>query len=308
MTTSGAGTSGAPGPPRRHWTPRRSAWCGCSPSTLPDANGRTARLLAECDLVAAGLLPGLLLDLEGWTERHRAEHDRAVVAAAQGRLAPWGELFARTVTDTARHRTTTVETYGALIDAAIARTDGDAAETAVLTCLRTARPLHDLAPRPHPARPGPTPRPPRTAGILTPHPRLPGALIHPQSWPSWTPRTKTRRPEATVRPPQPHPPQRRLGQTAAAMASPRSMAALARTAPARSLARSWSNPRERGAEDRRVPGGLLEREQPPRARGRDRLTNATRPVLEQPRERGARAGSPASGADRRSNPASAGPS
>ncbi|MFJ4677425.1 Fic family protein [Kitasatospora sp. NPDC088783] len=149
---------------------------------FPDANGRTARLLAECDLVAAGLLPGLLLDLEGWTERHRAEHDRAVVAAARGRLPRWGELFARTVTDTARHRTATVETYGALIDAAIARTDGDAAETAVLNCLRTAPALsatwlHDRIPH--------DPAPPldrlRNAGILTPHPRLPGALIHPQA-------------------------------------------------------------------------------------------------------------------------------
>ncbi|MER8188478.1 Fic family protein [Kitasatospora sp. NPDC094015] len=145
-----------------------------------DANGRTARLLAECDLVGAGLLPGLLLDLEGWVERHRVEHDEAVVAAADGRWAHWGELFARTVTDTARHRTATVTAHAAEIDHAIDQAGGEPAATAVLTCLRagpavSAAWLRDRIPH----DPGPPLERLLAAGILTPHPRLPGALVHP---------------------------------------------------------------------------------------------------------------------------------
>ncbi|MFJ8040665.1 Fic family protein [Kitasatospora sp. NPDC096147] len=147
---------------------------------FPDGNGRTARLLAECDLVAAGLLPGLLLDLEGWTERHRAEHDAAVVAAADGHWTVWGELFARTVTDTARHRTATVEAYGALIDAALARSGEDDAAAAVLHCLRSSPAVSAAWLRDRiPYDPGPVLARLRVAGVLAPHPRLPGAMVHP---------------------------------------------------------------------------------------------------------------------------------
>ncbi|SDT80510.1 Fic/DOC family protein [Streptomyces sp. TLI_053] len=57
---------------------------------FPDGNGRIARLLAQCDLVGAGLLSGLLLDLDGWVDANREAHDRAVVAAAEGDLPLWG--------------------------------------------------------------------------------------------------------------------------------------------------------------------------------------------------------------------------
>ncbi|MFF4817601.1 Fic family protein [Kitasatospora sp. NPDC001309] len=147
---------------------------------FPDANGRTARLLAECDLVGAGLLPGLLLDIEGWVERHRAEHDEAVVAAADGHWSVWGELFARTVTDTARHRTATVEAYGALIDRALEHTGGGAAETAVLTWLRAGPAVSaDWLRGRVPHDPAPALDRLLAAGVLAPHPRLPGALVHP---------------------------------------------------------------------------------------------------------------------------------
>ncbi|MFE2143563.1 Fic family protein, partial [Streptomyces sp. NPDC059456] len=91
---------------------------------FPDGNGRTARLLAQCDLVGAGLLPGLLLDVEGWVDAHRAEHDEAVVAGAEGEWECWGALFARAVTETARHRTATVTAYGNLLDAVLGRGAG----------------------------------------------------------------------------------------------------------------------------------------------------------------------------------------
>ncbi|WP_105975941.1 Fic family protein [Streptomyces geranii] len=149
---------------------------------FPDANGRMSRLLAECDLVAAGLLPGLLLDIEGWIEHHRIAHDEAVVAAAEGHWEVWGELFARTVTDTAHHRTATVTAYGALIDEAIDRVGRDPATTAVLTCLRSSPALSADWLRPRiPYAPEPALDRLLAADVLAPHPRLPGALIHPRA-------------------------------------------------------------------------------------------------------------------------------
>ncbi|MER5642243.1 Fic family protein, partial [Kitasatospora sp. NPDC002227] len=148
---------------------------------FPDANGRTARLLGQCDLVGAGLLPGLLLDLDAWVEAHRTEHDTALMAAADGDLQSWGTLFARAVTETARHRTSTLATYGELLGAAVAQIAGDPAATAVLTQLRAAPALSadSLQGRiPHDPRPALDRL--RAAGILTDHPRLPGALIHPE--------------------------------------------------------------------------------------------------------------------------------
>ncbi|MCF3181627.1 Fic family protein [Streptomyces polychromogenes] len=148
---------------------------------FPDANGRTARLLGQCDLVAAGLIPGLLLDLDAWAEEHRAEHDTALVAAADGDLTHWGALFARAVTDTARHRTGTLTVHGRVLDAALAQVADDPAAVAVLGRLRAAPAvsaawLRDrIAHEPQPALDRL-----RAAGILTDHPRLPGALVHPR--------------------------------------------------------------------------------------------------------------------------------
>ncbi|MYS09684.1 hypothetical protein GTW71_25360, partial [Streptomyces sp. SID6041] len=103
-----------------------------------DGNGRTARLLAQCDLLAAGLLPGLLLDLDGWVHAHRRTHDEALVAAAEGRWAQWGSLFALAVTETARHRTATISRYSALLGDAAAQLADDPAAAAVLTHLRSS--------------------------------------------------------------------------------------------------------------------------------------------------------------------------
>lgn len=158
---------------------------------FPDANGRTARLLAQCDLVAAGLLPGLLLDLEGWVHGHRYEHDEAVVAASEGRWTEWGALFARAVTETARHRIAAIATHRRLLDATIARVGGDPAAAAVLTHFRAGpavsaawlreRMSHDEMPDGRmPDDPEPALARLLDAGILTAHPRLPGALIHPE--------------------------------------------------------------------------------------------------------------------------------
>ncbi|MEV0191320.1 Fic family protein [Kitasatospora purpeofusca] len=147
---------------------------------FPDGNGRTARLLAQCDLVGTGLLPGLLLDLDGWVDANRDAHDRAVVAAAEGDLPRWGALFARAVTETARHRTATLAEHRRLLAADSARVADDPTAAAVLDVFRSApavsadslRGLLPADPRPALARL-------RTAGILAPHPRLPGALTHP---------------------------------------------------------------------------------------------------------------------------------
>ncbi|MFI5532994.1 Fic family protein [Kitasatospora sp. NPDC051853] len=148
---------------------------------FPDGNGRMARLLAQCDLVGANLLPGLLLDLEAWSEQHHAAHDTALVAAADGDLTRWGSLFARAVTETARHRTTTVTAYGAVLDAALARVTDDPAAMAVLTHLRAAPAVSAASLRGHlPFDPRPALGRLRTAGILADHPRLPGALHHPR--------------------------------------------------------------------------------------------------------------------------------
>ncbi|CAN3979457.1 Fic family protein [Kitasatospora purpeofusca] len=147
---------------------------------FPDGNGRIARLLAQCDLVGAGLLPGLLLDLDGWVDAEREAHDRAVVAAAEGDLPRWGALFARAVTETARHRTATLAEHRRILAAATARVADDPTAVAVLDAFRSAPAvsadsLRDLLPE--------DPRPAlarlRTAGLLGPHPRLPGALTHP---------------------------------------------------------------------------------------------------------------------------------
>ncbi|WP_405721614.1 Fic family protein [Streptomyces sp. NBC_01537] len=148
---------------------------------FPDANGRIARLLAQCDLVAAGLMPGLLLDLEGWVHGHRYEHDEAVVAASEGRWTQWGALFARAVTETAHHRIAAIGTHRRLLDSAIERVEDDPVAVAVLTHFRSSsavsaqwlrdRMSHD---------PEPTLARLLEAGILTAHPRLPGALVHPE--------------------------------------------------------------------------------------------------------------------------------
>ncbi|WP_241681676.1 Fic family protein [Streptomyces sp. CB01881] len=148
---------------------------------FPDANGRIARLLGQCDLVGAGLLPGLLLDLDAWVEQHRTEHDTALVAAADGDLMRWGAVFARAVTETARHRTTTLTAHGRLLDAAVAQIADDPAAVAVLTRLRAAPALSAAWLRDRIAHePQPALDRLRAAGILADHPRLPGALIHPQ--------------------------------------------------------------------------------------------------------------------------------
>ncbi|MER5966417.1 Fic family protein [Streptomyces sp. NPDC002057] len=155
-----------------------------------DGNGRTARLLAQCDLLAAGLVPGLLLDLEGWTHAHRLEHDEALVAAAEGRWAVWGSLFARAVTETARHRTAGIVRYDALLARAAAQVADDPAAMAVLEGLRSSPAVSAVPPvsaaSVDPARPRPHPQGAALArltgaGILVPHPRLPGALVHPPS-------------------------------------------------------------------------------------------------------------------------------
>ncbi|MDC2958128.1 Fic family protein [Streptomyces gilvifuscus] len=147
-----------------------------------DANGRTARLLAQCDLVAASLLPGLLLDLEGWTHAHRLEHDEALVAASEGHLTRWGALFARAVADTARHRTATIHRYAALLDAAAARAGDGTPAAAVLTALSSTPALTPSWLRERvPFDPEPVLADLLASGVLVPHPRLPGAAVHPNS-------------------------------------------------------------------------------------------------------------------------------
>ncbi|MFD7612392.1 Fic family protein [Streptomyces sp. NPDC059828] len=189
----------APGRPLRHHVERWHQWgtrttspaldaaalsmlCLFTIHPFPDGNGRTARLLAQCDLVAADLMPGLLLDLEGWTHHHRIEHDEAVVAAALGHWEVWGEVFARAVAETARQRITTVTEYGRLIDSAIHQAGGETVATAVLTCLRSSPAVSAQWLR------GRIPYDPeralarlQAAGILSPHPRLPQAVVHPES-------------------------------------------------------------------------------------------------------------------------------
>ncbi|MEV4611104.1 Fic family protein [Kitasatospora sp. NPDC049258] len=147
---------------------------------FPDGNGRIARLLAQCDLVGAGLLPGLLLDLDGWAEAHHTAQDEAVVAAAEGDWARWGELFARAVTETARHRTGTLTAYRTLLEAAVERAAGDEAAVAVLRQLRCSPAVSAEWLRERiPYDPRPALAALRAARILVAHPRLPGALIHP---------------------------------------------------------------------------------------------------------------------------------
>ncbi|GJF31352.1 hypothetical protein KNE206_40520 [Kitasatospora sp. NE20-6] len=147
---------------------------------FPDANGRLARLVAQCDLVGAGLLPGLLLDLDGWFEAHREAYDRAVVAAADGDLPCWGGLFARAVTGAARHRTGTLGAYRQLVEAATVQVDGEPVAAAVLAQLRSSPAVSVSRLRGRvPGDPRPALRRLEDAGILVAHPRLPGALVHP---------------------------------------------------------------------------------------------------------------------------------
>ncbi|GAA1253751.1 hypothetical protein GCM10009665_50540 [Kitasatospora nipponensis] len=148
---------------------------------FPDANGRMVRLLSQCDLVAAGLMPGLLLDLDGWVHGHRREHDEALVAGADGDWARWGEVFARAVTETARHRTATVTAYCGLLDTALERVAADPATAAVLEQLRGTPAVSAPWLRERiPYAPQPALDRLRSAGVLAPHPRLPGALVHPE--------------------------------------------------------------------------------------------------------------------------------
>lgn len=104
----------------------------------------------------------------------------AVVAGAEGDWEHWGALFARAVTETARHRTATVTAYGNLLGAALDLVAGDPAAAEVLGHLRSGpavsaewlrgRTAHD---------PGPALARLREARILVAHPRLRGALVHP---------------------------------------------------------------------------------------------------------------------------------
>ncbi|GLW03865.1 hypothetical protein Slala05_74950 [Streptomyces lavendulae subsp. lavendulae] len=108
---------------------------------FPEGNGRIARLLAQCDLVGAGLLPGLLLDLDGWVDANRDAHDRSVVAAAEGDLPQWGPLFARAVTETARHRTAALAEHRRILTTATARAGDAPTAVAVLEAFRSAPPF-----------------------------------------------------------------------------------------------------------------------------------------------------------------------
>ncbi|MFJ9455356.1 Fic family protein [Kitasatospora sp. NPDC101447] len=147
---------------------------------FPDGNGRLARLLAQCDLVAAGLLPGLLLDLDGWVEARRAVHDEAIVAAADGDWARWGAVFAEAVTETARHRTATLTAHRRLLTAAIDAVREDRQAVGVLRGFTAAPAVSADWLRPRlPYDPATALARLRRAGLLTRHPRLPGALVHP---------------------------------------------------------------------------------------------------------------------------------
>ncbi|MEU8495978.1 hypothetical protein AB0C86_04405 [Streptomyces lavendulae] len=108
---------------------------------FPEGNGRIARLLAQCDLVGAGLLPGLLLDLDGWVDANRDAHDRSVAAAAEGDLPQWGPLFARSVTETARHRTAALAEHRRILATATARAGDAPTAVAVLEAFRSAPPF-----------------------------------------------------------------------------------------------------------------------------------------------------------------------
>ncbi|MCG6499919.1 hypothetical protein, partial [Kitasatospora sp. A2-31] len=93
-------------------------------------------------------------------------------------LPQWGTLFARAVTETARHRTATLAEHRRILVAATARAGDDPTAVAVLEAFRSApavsaESLRDLVP--HDPRPALTRL--RTAGILTPHPRLPGGAL-----------------------------------------------------------------------------------------------------------------------------------
>jgi fido (protein-threonine AMPylation protein) len=146
-----------------------------------DANGRMGRLIGQCDLVAAGLMPGLLLDLDSWVHAHRDLHDTALVAASDGDWNRWGEVFAQAVTETARHRIASIATYRGLLHEAIGQVEDDPAAAAVLDRLRATPAVSaDWLRGRIPHDPEPALDRLRSRGVLTPHPRLPGALIHPE--------------------------------------------------------------------------------------------------------------------------------
>ncbi|GAA2994198.1 hypothetical protein GCM10020229_03360 [Kitasatospora albolonga] len=146
-----------------------------------DGNGRMVRLLAQCDLVAAGLMPGLLLDLEGWVHGNRQADDDAFAAAVDGDLMAWGATFARMVTETAHHRIATIKAYRRVLDAAMDRAKGDPAAREVLAHLRATPAVSAQWLKGRTTRaPGPALDRLTRAGVLTPHPRLPGALFHPR--------------------------------------------------------------------------------------------------------------------------------
>ncbi|MFI5529564.1 Fic family protein [Kitasatospora sp. NPDC051853] len=148
---------------------------------FPDGNGRMVRLLAQCDLVAAGLMPGLLLDLEGWVHGNRQADDDAFAAAVDGDLMAWGASFARMVTETAHHRIATIKAYRRVLDAAMDRAKGDPAAREVLAHFRATPAVSAAWLRGRTTRdPGPALERLTRAGVLAPHPRLPGALFHPR--------------------------------------------------------------------------------------------------------------------------------
>ncbi|MFF7080985.1 hypothetical protein [Streptomyces lavendulae] len=130
--------------------------------------------------MGAGRLPGLLLDVEGWVDAHRAEHDEAVVAGAEGDWERWGALFARAVTEAARQRAATVTAYGNLLDAALDVVAGDPAAAEVLRHFRSGPAVSAGWLRGRTAHaPGPALARLREAWILVAHPRLADALVHP---------------------------------------------------------------------------------------------------------------------------------
>ncbi|MFJ3793175.1 hypothetical protein [Kitasatospora sp. NPDC090091] len=99
------------------------------------------------------------------------------------RAAPHADRWGPNITarDGFRRSASTVTAYGRLLDAAVAQAADDPAAVAVLTQFRAAPAVSAAWLReriPHDPRPALDRL--RGAGILTDHPRLPGALILPQ--------------------------------------------------------------------------------------------------------------------------------
>jgi hypothetical protein len=143
-----------------------------------DGNGRTARLLAQCDLVGAGLLAGLLLDLEGWVHGNRTTFDEAVFAAATGGLGRWGAVFAQMIIDTARHRIATVRSYLEELEALRASVRDDPLAAWIVDSFRETPAVSEqwLGERTD-RDTGPALRRLADMGLLEAHPRLPGAWV-----------------------------------------------------------------------------------------------------------------------------------